>query len=78
MNMSPIYTKTLVSGLHSRSFQIEPVPAAAGWIVCEEADQHIVQRRRYTDWHRVERAVTRFVGQVAELRRQGWIDIRAR
>jgi hypothetical protein len=46
-----------------------------GWIASEEADQRVVLRRQFTDWHRVERAVTRFMGEVAELRREGWVDL---
>jgi hypothetical protein len=46
-----------------------------GWIASEEADKRVVLRREFTDWHRVERAVTRFMGEVAELRREGWVDL---
>jgi hypothetical protein len=31
-----------------------------GWEVREERDSEIVRQVRYTDWHRVERAVMRF------------------
>jgi hypothetical protein len=69
-----VFTKTLVRGPHVRSFRIHPVPTT-GWIASEEADQRVVLRRQFTDWHRVERAVTRFMGEVAELRREGWVDL---
>ena len=75
MTTSPIFTRTLIHGGHVRSFEIHPVPAV-GWIAHEEVDQHVVLRRQYTDWHRVERTVLRFDGEVAELRRQGWVDAR--
>jgi len=72
--LSPIFAKTLVRGRHIRSFRIQPMPAA-GWIASEEADERVVLRRQYADWHRVERAASRFLGEVAELRRAGWVDI---
>jgi hypothetical protein len=75
MTTSPIFKKTLVQGAHVRSFQIHPT-APDGWIASVEADQHIVQRQRYTDWHRVERAAMRFRSAAAELRRAGWTDVR--
>jgi hypothetical protein len=75
MTTAPIFEKTLVNGPHVRSFQIQPT-SPDGWIASEEADQHVVQRWRYTDWHRVERAVLRFRSAAAELRRAGWIDVR--
>ena len=74
MTVSQVFTKTLVRGPHVRSFRIGPLPLT-GWIVSEEADRRIVQHQQLTDWHRVERAVTRFMGQVAELRREGWVDV---
>jgi hypothetical protein len=74
MTTSPIFRKTLVHGRHVRSFRIQPMPAA-GWLASEEADHRVVLHRHYSDWHRVERTVTRFLGEVAELRREGWIDI---
>lgn len=74
MTASPIFTKTLVRGRHVRSFRIHPV-RATGWIASEEADQRLVLRRQLTDWHRVERTVTRFMVEVAELHREGWVDV---
>jgi hypothetical protein len=73
MTTSPIFTKTLVHGRHVRSFRIHPMPAT-GWMASQQADQRVVLRRQYTDWHRVERILTRFMGEVAELRRAGWVD----
>jgi hypothetical protein len=74
MNTPLIFKKTLVRGRHVRSFCIEPTPPE-GWIASEEADHQIVQWWRYRDWHRVERAVARFLSTAAKLRRAGWVDI---
>jgi hypothetical protein len=74
MHTPPIFKKTLVRGRHVRSFRVEPT-APEGWIASEEADQQIVQWWRYRDWHRVERAVARFLSTAAKLKRAGWVDV---
>jgi hypothetical protein len=68
---APLFIKTLVREEHVRSFQVHPVPAV-GWEVSEREDQRVLQHRQYSDWHRVERTLSRFTRAVAELRRQGW------
>lgn len=68
---APVFIKTLVREHHVRSFQVQPVPAV-GWEASEREDHRVVQRRHFTDWHRVERILLRFTHQVAELRSQGW------
>ena len=71
---SPIvFAKTLVRGPQTRSFRVAAVPLT-GWLVSEDDEQHPLMRKLYTDWHRVERALQRFVHQVAELRRDGWVE----
>ena len=74
MSTRPIFKKIMVRGHHVRSFSIEPT-APEGWIASEEADQQIVQWWRYRDWHRVERAVARFLHTAAKLKRAGWVDV---
>ena len=44
----------------------------AGWEVREEEGSRIVWRRRYTDWHRVERARMSFATQAIQLAASGW------
>ncbi|HEV3060555.1 MAG TPA: hypothetical protein VGY48_20080 [Vicinamibacterales bacterium] len=70
--MDPVFTKTLVRAQEVRSYQVAPTPNA-GWEVSERSEQDFVQRQ-YSDWHRVERALTRFTREISELRRQGWVD----
>jgi hypothetical protein len=67
---STLLITTLVSADHRRSFQILAAPSA-GWEAIEEKDQHVVQRRHYQDWHRVERALARFAHEVDEPRKEG-------
>ena len=68
---STLLTTTLVSADHRRSFQILAAPSA-GWEAIEEQDLHVVQKRHYQDWHRVERALARFAHDIDELRKEGW------
>ena len=69
----PVFLKTLVRATHIRSFEVAPLPTV-GWEASKRADQHVIQSRQYSDWHRVERVVNLFTREISELRRQGWID----
>ena len=68
---STLLATTLVRADHSRSFQIHAA-RPAGWNATEQQDQRVVQQRHYGDWHRLERALTRFAREIHELREQGW------
>jgi hypothetical protein len=70
---SLVFAKVLVRAPHVRSFQIAAAPEI-GWEVSERAGDSVVEQHHYTDWHRVERALTRFRREVSELMRQGWIE----
>ena len=35
-------------------------------------DSRIVRQARYTDWHRVERALSAMRAQIGQLEREGW------
>jgi hypothetical protein len=67
----PLLTKTLVRADHVRSFHVRSTPPT-GWEVTTRDDRRVVQQRRYTDWHRVERALARFTREIGELCGQGW------
>jgi hypothetical protein len=70
-----MFEKTLVKGDHVRSFHVErSETSAAGWEVSETTEERVVNRQAHQDWHRVERTLERFNGEIAELRRQGWRD----
>ncbi len=43
-----------------------------GWDVREERDAQLLRETRYTDWHRVERAVSKMTSEASELERSGW------
>jgi hypothetical protein len=68
-----VFAKVLVRAPQVRSFEIAPGPVA-GWEVSERTGDHVVQQRHYTDWHRVERVLTRFRREISELRNQGWVE----
>ena len=75
MTMStPIFAKTLAHDGHVRSFLIQPEPAI-GWVASQEDDWREVMHREYSDWHRVERLVTQFQGEIRELETEGWVRI---
>jgi len=57
---------------HVRSFLISQL-GNGGWEVRREEDQQIVKQVRYTDWHRVERAMGMFLLEIGELENQGWV-----
>ena len=44
----------------------------AGWEVKEEEGSRVIWRRRYDDWHRVERARMSFATHAMELAASGW------
>jgi hypothetical protein len=71
---APIFAKTLAHEGHVRSFRIQPEPAI-GWVASERNDSREVMHREYSDWHRVERLVMRFAGEVHELEANGWVGI---
>ena len=45
-----------------------------GWSVCEEADDRVLIRAHYHDWHRVERTMALFDLKAVALERQGWTE----
>jgi hypothetical protein len=69
--MTPtLLATTLVRADHIRSFHVHPIPA--GWEAFKREDHRVVHQQRYTDWHRVERTLTRFRREIAALIEQGW------
>jgi hypothetical protein len=71
--MLPLFTKTLVRARQVRTFEVAALPEV-GWQASERADDDVIDTRRFSDWHRVERTLTRFDREINELRRQGWVD----
>jgi len=66
-----MFAKTLTDGRHTRHFSIEEI-GYDGWEVRQVEDSRLITRKRYTDWHRVERALALFALEVEALERQGW------
>jgi len=75
MRPDALLATTLVCANHVRSFHVHPAHLV-GWEAAEREDQQVVQQRRYTDWHRVERAITHFKRKIAVLLEQGWREPR--
>jgi hypothetical protein len=66
-----MFIKELHRAGHTRRFSVEQ-QGGYGWDVRLEQDNRVLKETRYTDWHRVERAMTRFALQIGELEELGW------
>jgi hypothetical protein len=66
-----MYTTELSHEGHSRRFILGEAPLG-GWELRVEEDHAVVSRVRYTDWHRVERALGTIARRVSELEAGGW------
>ena len=66
-----MYARVFQRAGETRRFTISDA-GDAGWEVREEQGSDVIWRRRYTDWHRVERARMSFATQALELASAGW------
>ena len=66
-----MFTKQLTQAGHIRRFSISE-RGTEGWEVRDEQDERVLKQIRYTDWHRVERALQMFNLLIADLERDGW------
>lgn len=69
-----MYARIFRKAAHIRRFTIT-YASRAGWEVRDEQDNHIIRRRLYRDWHRVERARLAFAVEAAGLRNSGWDEV---
>ena len=56
---------------HTRRFLLHALPSE-GWEVRVEQDDTVVRQVRYSDWHRVERALHAVEREVVSLQEKGW------
>lgn len=63
-----MYEQLLTHNGRTRRFVIEHA-ALEGWVMREELDSRVLNRSRYSDWHRVEQAVH---FKISLLQREGW------
>jgi hypothetical protein len=66
-----MYAKILRKADQTRRFTITD-SGGSGWEVREEQDSRVIRSRRYTDWHRVERARMAFASLALSLADSGW------
>ena len=66
-----MFFKTLTQAGHTRSFIVQ-AHREDGWEMRIEQDNQVIRQRRYTDWHRVERALSAMQREVDALQMQGW------
>ncbi len=67
-----MFSKELRFAGHVKRFLISGM-GQDGWEVREEQDERVVKQVRYTDWHRVERALGMFTLEIGALEDQGWV-----
>jgi hypothetical protein len=66
-----MFSKTLTQAGQTRSFLVQ-AREAEGWEVSIQQDRRVIRRIKYTDWHRLERALGAVRREVAALEEQGW------
>jgi hypothetical protein len=66
-----MFAKELTYAGQTRRFVVSD-DGISGWEVRIEQDSRIVRQSRYTDWHRVERALSAMSEQIGQLEREGW------
>jgi hypothetical protein len=65
-----MYEKKLTHSGHTTKFSVSE--GGEGWEVRVEQDSRLIRRASYTDWHRVERAVSQMRIEADELEQSGW------
>jgi hypothetical protein len=66
-----MFAKELHQQGHTRKFSVSD-RRRDGWEIRAEEDNRVLKHAVYTDWHRVERAVSMFNLEIDELERRGW------
>ena len=66
-----MFTKELHQEGHTKKFSVSE-RRADGWEIRTEEDDRVLKQAVYSDWHRVERAVSMFNLQIDELESRGW------
>ena len=66
-----MFEKELHNDGHVKRFSVSQ-NGSDGWDVREEQDDRVLKHVRYTDWHRVERALSVFALQIGQLEERGW------
>ncbi len=66
-----MFALELVRGEETRSFSLDDT-GAAGWELTEKANGHPVRTVQYSDWHRVERAISLILLEADVLEQAGW------
>ena len=67
-----MFARELYRAGHTRKFSITDV--GNGWEVRDEQDSRVLKAVRYTDWHRVERALNMITLQIDQLEDAGWVS----
>lgn len=71
-----MFVLELRRGTETRSFSITS-SRPVGWLLSEQSNQQTIRTVRYSDWHRVERAIALIRHDAATLEREGWKPLTA-
>jgi hypothetical protein len=66
-----MFTKELHQQGYTRKFTVSD-RRRDGWEIRAEEDNRVLKQAVYTDWHRVERALSLFTLEIGELESRGW------
>ena len=69
-----MFSRTLTQAGHVRSFVMR-TEGDSGWEVRIEEDDRLVRQKRYSDWHRLERALGLLQREIGALQAQGWREL---
>jgi hypothetical protein len=66
-----MFSRELTFAGHTRTFTVDAL-LSSGWEVRVIQDADVIRRTCYSDWHRVERAISAIEREVSLLESQGW------
>ena len=68
--MRHMFSKVLTLAGHTRTFSVDTL--FSGWELRVKQDENVIRTTSYSDWHRVERAISAIEREVSILEAEGW------
>lgn len=69
-----MFAKELRQAGHVRKLSIKKAAEPGCWEIRDVQDDHVLKDAKYTDWHRVERALNLFTILADDLESRGWVS----
>ena len=73
--MRLMFSKVLTLAGHTRTFSVDTL--FSGWELRVKQDENVIRTTSYSDWHRVERAISAIEREVSLLEAEGWQPVGA-